>query len=151
MSGQRGGQLSVYRGRSMQRGYGLGGIFRGLLRSAVPLLKRGAKSVGRHALRSGIDFAQDVLNGRDVKRSAKRRGKELGKRLVSDPNQKGGGRRTSSRPSAKTKRRPAKNKGRVARTASKGRKVLKRRTRHPSTSRKRGTAQRRRTPRDIFD
>ncbi|KAI8484230.1 hypothetical protein Bbelb_380150 [Branchiostoma belcheri] len=43
MSGQRGGQLSVYRGRSMQRGYGLGDIFRALLRSAVPLLKRGAK------------------------------------------------------------------------------------------------------------
>ncbi|KAI8493253.1 hypothetical protein Bbelb_292570 [Branchiostoma belcheri] len=43
MSGQRGGQLSVYHGRSMQCGYGLGGIFRGLLRSAVPLLKRGPK------------------------------------------------------------------------------------------------------------
>ncbi|KAI8479492.1 hypothetical protein Bbelb_427530 [Branchiostoma belcheri] len=28
MSGQLGGQLPVYRGRSMQRGYGLGGIFR---------------------------------------------------------------------------------------------------------------------------
>ncbi|KAI8503792.1 hypothetical protein Bbelb_187630 [Branchiostoma belcheri] len=139
----RGGQLPVYYGRSMQRGYGLGGIFRGLLRSAVPLLKRGAKSVGRHALRSGIDFAQDILNGQDAKRSAKRRGKELGQRLMSGPNQKGGGRRASSKPPAK--------RAKINGWPQKNKKVLKRRTPLRTVSRKRGTAQRRRTPRDIFD
>ncbi|KAI8511988.1 hypothetical protein Bbelb_110880 [Branchiostoma belcheri] len=43
-------------------------------------LIRGAKAVGKQALRCGIDLAQDVLNGQGVKRAAKRRAIELGKK-----------------------------------------------------------------------
>ena len=49
----------------MQRGYGLGGLLKGLFRAAVPLLKQGAKVVGRTALKTGAQVAGDVLQGQN--------------------------------------------------------------------------------------
>ena len=139
MTGQRGGQLPVYYGRSMQRGYGLGGIFRGLLRSAVPLLKRGAQNVGRQALRSGMDLAHDVLNGQGVKRAAKRRAGEFGQRLMSGQKR------------ARVRAPPAPVGQNNRRGAGRGKKPLKRGTRPRAVSRKRVGAQRGRTSPDIFN
>lgn len=47
----------------MQRGYGLGGILSGLFRSALPVLTRGAKTIGKQALQTGLQMANDALNG----------------------------------------------------------------------------------------
>jgi hypothetical protein len=46
---QAGKGYPVYVGTRYQRGHGLGSIFESLFKSAVPLLKRGAKTLGREA------------------------------------------------------------------------------------------------------
>lgn len=79
---QSGYGLPVYSGTRIQRGYGLGGFFASLFRSALPLIKRGAKVVGRELLRTGVGVARDALKGENVKDSAKRRFTETGKDLA---------------------------------------------------------------------
>ena len=51
---QAGGALPYFAGALYQRGHGLGNLFGGLLRSAMPLIKRGAVALGRGALKSGV-------------------------------------------------------------------------------------------------
>lgn len=57
-------------------GYGLGGLFRSIARSIMPMAKSGAKSLGKIALKSGTNFLGDVLSGKNVKESAKARANE---------------------------------------------------------------------------
>ena len=79
---QSGSGMPVYRGSTgLQRGYGLGGLLGGLFRSAMPILKKGAMAVGREALQSGMDIAQDVMKGENVKTAAKRRMKTAGRNM----------------------------------------------------------------------
>ena len=75
---QVGGALPVFAGSRVQRGHGLGRLFGGLLRSAAPLIKRGAVALGKRALKTGLRVADDVMSGQSVKDSAKRRAKEAG-------------------------------------------------------------------------
>lgn len=95
--------LPVYHGSTrLQRGYGLGGLLGGLFRSAMPLLKKGAMTVGRQALQTGVDIAQDVISGQNVKTAAKRRLKAAGKQLGSKALRKiqtGKGNRNVKKPS----------------------------------------------------
>jgi hypothetical protein len=44
---QAGKGYPVFAGRRYQRGHGLGSIFGGLFKAAMPLLKKGAKTLGR--------------------------------------------------------------------------------------------------------
>ena len=80
---QVGGALPVFVGGRVQRGHGLGSLFGGLIRSAVPLIKSGAIALWKRALKTGLNVAGDVLSGQSLKNSAKRRVKEAGKDLVS--------------------------------------------------------------------
>lgn len=73
--------IPVYRGRRRQRGYGLGGLFASLFRQAAPLLKQGAKVMGKQLLKTGVAVAKDVVQGRNLKTSLKKRGVE-GVKLV---------------------------------------------------------------------
>lgn len=80
---QAGGALPYFRGSLIQEGYGgLGGLIgrlitktiiplatKGLMKHAVPMLKRGAKALGKHALKTGAEALIDVA-------SKKRSGKE---------------------------------------------------------------------------
>ena len=76
-----GSDLDFYRGRTVQRGYGLGGIFRRLFRWAVPLIQKHAvpvlkdagKAVGSEVLRSTANLAGDVIAGKNVKDSFENR------------------------------------------------------------------------------
>ena len=70
---QAGGSLPYFAGAQYQRGHGLGSLFGGLLRSVMPLLKRGAVALGRGALKTGVRIADDVLSGQNIKTAAKRR------------------------------------------------------------------------------
>ena len=76
------GAMAYFHGAPVQRGYGLGGLLSGLWRSAVPLLKRGAKAVGKTLLSSGMDVAGDVLSGKNLKTSVKSRAKEATDQLT---------------------------------------------------------------------
>ena len=58
-----GGSIPVFRGARMQRGYGLGGMLKGLFKSAMPIFKQGGKLIGKRALQSGINIAQNVMKG----------------------------------------------------------------------------------------
>ena len=66
---QRGGNIAGYHGARMQRGYGIGGIFKSLARYAIPLFKQGAKVVGKRALQAATEIGQDVLQGKNVRES----------------------------------------------------------------------------------
>ena len=73
---QTGNGLKPFRGPAFQRGYGLGGFFKGLARSFAPVLKQGLARVGKKALKTGVQVFQDVSQGKSVKESIKRRGKQ---------------------------------------------------------------------------
>ena len=79
---QAGHGIPVYKGSGLQRGHGLGSILGGLLRSAAPLMKSAAKTIGREALNFGVGLAKDALSGEDVKTSAEKRGRLLGTNLL---------------------------------------------------------------------
>ena len=79
---QYGGRLPAFHGVRIQRGYGLGSLFGSLARAAMPLLKQGAKTIGKAAVRTGFNIAKDVLSGQNVKTAAKNRARETGARLV---------------------------------------------------------------------
>ena len=78
---QAGGGLdyNYFRGNVYQKGYGLGGTFRRFFKWVIPLIKThavpkiesGFKSVGREFLTSAANIATDVVNGRDLKESAR--------------------------------------------------------------------------------
>ena len=80
---QHGLGLSVFHGARVQRGYGLGNILSGLFRKALPYLWKGAKYAGKAALKTGVDVANDVKDGHDMKSSLKTRTKQLGRELGS--------------------------------------------------------------------
>ncbi len=67
---------------SQQRGYGLGGVFRSAGRNIKPLLGE----VGKIAATAGADLAKnligDAIEGKDLKESARERGKEAGKQSL---------------------------------------------------------------------
>ena len=73
---QKGGNLPAFHGARFQRGYGLGSIFKGLFRWAMPHLQQGAKMLGKKALQTGVQVAQDVLGGENVKTVTKKRAKQ---------------------------------------------------------------------------
>ena len=69
---QRGGNVPFYRGPVLQRGYGLGSIFKSVARSVMPSLKE----IGKSALTTGLEVLQDVAKGENIKSAAKKRLKE---------------------------------------------------------------------------
>ena len=79
---QAGRGYPVYAGTRYQRGHGLGSICGSLFKSAVPLLKRGAKTLGREALKTGLNLASDVMEGQNVTQAAKSRLKSTGQKLL---------------------------------------------------------------------
>ena len=65
---QRGGNVPFYRGPVLQRGYGLGSIFKSVARSVMPSLKE----IGKSALTTGLEVLQDVAKGESVKTAVKK-------------------------------------------------------------------------------
>lgn len=80
---QVGHGMPYFSGTRVQRGHGLGNIFSGLVRAAMPLVKSGMKALGKQGLKTGMQIAGDVLQGRKPRRAARRRTKQAGKQLLS--------------------------------------------------------------------
>ncbi len=59
---QAGGSLPGYAGGAVMYGAGLGGLFRGLFRLAVPLLKRGFSIAKPHLKSAAKNIATDVVS-----------------------------------------------------------------------------------------
>ena len=81
-SSQVGHGLPVFVGARVQRGHGLGNLFSGLIRAAMPLVKSGVKALGKQGLKTGMQIAGDVLGGQKPKQAVQRRAKQAGTRLV---------------------------------------------------------------------
>ena len=73
---QHGGNIVGFLGGRMESGYGIGDTSKSLARIAIPLFKRGAKAVGKKALKAATDVGQDVLEGKNVLKSSKSRGSD---------------------------------------------------------------------------
>ena len=69
---QHGGfdNMSFFRG-SHQRGHGLGNIMGNIFRGLRAIMPSVFKTVGRHALATGVNIASDVLDGKKLKESAR--------------------------------------------------------------------------------
>ena len=76
--------IPVYRGKAVMNGNGIGSIFSGLMRSAMPMLKRGALSAGKKLLSSGVGVLSDVASGKSFSQSAKSRLKSTGMDILGD-------------------------------------------------------------------
>lgn len=78
-----GGRVNnVFVGSPYQRGHGIGSFLGGLFRSVLPLLKRGAKAIGKEALRTGLHVIEDVSgNHVPFKDSLRKRVAESGENL----------------------------------------------------------------------
>ena len=81
---QHGAGLPVFRGSAIQKGYGLGGLFRGLLQTAAPVLKQGLISVGKSAMKAGVETLSDVARGENVKSALKIHAKQNLKEMMGD-------------------------------------------------------------------
>ena len=97
---QSGSGMPVFAGSHGQRGHGIGSLFSGFFRSALPMIKRGLGIFGKHALKTGLEMANDVAAGESFKDAAKKRVPEGIKRFVTSSgliNQEGSGRRRIGR------------------------------------------------------
>ncbi len=64
------GVSSVFRGAAFQRGHGLGSFLAGMMRTVGPLIRSGAATLGKEALRTGVGFLGDVATGTSDPRAA---------------------------------------------------------------------------------
>ncbi len=90
--------MYIHRGRTIQRGSGLGSLFRGLMRYVVPIGKKVlssnvAKRLGKAALSEGVGLAKDVLGGRNVKGSAQSHLKAVRNKIAASLNSSLSGRK----------------------------------------------------------
>lgn len=75
---QSGGGIPYYDGTIYQRGYGIGGLFRGLMSGLLPLLPKAAKFLGKTA----IKVVGDRIKGVPISESIKTRGINAGRTFL---------------------------------------------------------------------
>ena len=74
-------RLPAFKGTARQRGYAIGGIFKGLTVTLTPVVKKGVLSLGKQAHQSGVQVLDDVSRVEDVKMAIKRRAVEGAKKM----------------------------------------------------------------------
>jgi hypothetical protein len=70
--------MAIYRGNALQRGHGLGGLFKSLFKLAAPIVRRTAvragkkalKTVGRRALKAGANVLTDIADKKATPKEA---------------------------------------------------------------------------------
>jgi|SRR5215813_685858 len=87
---QAGGGSQVFRGPIMQRGDGLGSLFKSLFQFFRPIIVPTAKSIGREALLATSGALSDIASGSTVKEAAKKRLKTAGTHLAEQLFKQGG-------------------------------------------------------------
>lgn len=75
---QCGSGMNIYHGARFQRGYGLASFLKNMWRLAVPMFKSGARSLAQEGLTSGFNFANDLMERKNVKQSFENRLNEAG-------------------------------------------------------------------------
>ena len=72
---QIGSGLVGYSGSRFQRGAGIGNLFSGLMKAILPMAKTAGRAIGKQALVTGVNVANDALQGRNVKEALEQHGK----------------------------------------------------------------------------
>lgn len=75
------GSGAIYRGTVYQRGHGIGNFLGGIFRTIMPLLRRGAKTVGKELLKSSAGFLGDLAVNVPAKEALKNRINDMGNSL----------------------------------------------------------------------
>lgn len=75
------GMGTIYRGSVTQKGRGIGSFLSGLFRSVLPILRRGAHTVGREALRTGAHILGDIAENKPIGPSVRSRISNAGDNL----------------------------------------------------------------------
>jgi len=78
----------VFAGAVNQRGHGIGSFLSGLFRTVFPLLKSGAKAIGKEALDAGFNVLRDTINQKPLKESLKSRIRDASDHLIDKADQK---------------------------------------------------------------
>lgn len=102
---QVGHGMPYFSGAQYQKGYGLGNIFSSIAKSFLPLVKSGARAIGKQVLRSGVGLASDVLQGKNIKQAAVERAKVAGVNLLQSAKRKATNRKPSVRVLKKKRRK----------------------------------------------
>ena len=67
--------IPVFKGSPYQRGFGIGNVFRRFFRWVIPIIKSNAlpivTNVGKEAIKTAVNIANDTIDGKDFKSSAK--------------------------------------------------------------------------------
>ncbi len=144
----------MFAGARVQRGHGLGNLFSGLIKAAMPLVKSGVKALGKQGLKTGMQIAGDIVSGQKPKRAVKTRIKQAGTHMVSRalnrfppgiPTQVGRGRQKTSRGGKR-----GTGRGRQQTSRGRGRQQSSRRGTKRGASSRGGSSSRSKQPRDIF-
>ena len=113
--------IAPFSGARYQRGHGLGSVFKGLWRTAIPLLKG-------PVMRAGARLAGDVLRGKNMKQALKNRVAPF----VGDLMQAMGARAPAARTMTPVARRRNKRKAPATKTATTARRTRARRSTRPA-------------------
>ena len=81
---QAGHGMPVFIGSRTQRGHGLGAILGGLARMVAPIAKQALPVLKRQITKTGTGIISDIIQGKSVRKSVKRRAVEGGVQLVND-------------------------------------------------------------------
>lgn len=79
---QVGGAMPVFRGKTIQVGSGIGGIFSKMLKGIVPVIKSVAKTAGKQLLHTGAKIGTDMIEGKKFSESARKNFSAGGKNLL---------------------------------------------------------------------
>ena len=64
-------KMAPYSGARWQQGHGgWGHLFKGLWRSARPLVSAAGKQIAKHGMKHGVGLAKDLLAGQNLKKAA---------------------------------------------------------------------------------
>lgn len=74
--------IPIFTGSRYQKGHGIGNLFSGVFRAALPLVKKGALALGKTALQTGINIAKDSIQGKDIKLAFQDNLKETGNNIL---------------------------------------------------------------------
>lgn len=122
------GRVTVFRGAPLQRGHGLGGLFKTLFRVAVPILRRAApivkrvvvqagKSVAKRTFKAGARVLKDVATKQSTLKDAlKQRAQEAALSAAMDAINKSASPRKANTPARKGKGKQQQKKQQRRRT-----------------------------------
>ena len=108
---QYGGRVRIFRGQALQRGHGLGGLFKTLfrvampiVRRAVPIVKRVAVQAAKRGTKAGVRVLKDVASKRStLKGAVKQRAQEAALEAAMDAINKSGASRSTNTTARKRK------------------------------------------------